>query len=150
MQTSSEPMDTLKPFCPNEACSARGKIGAGNITIHDRKRQRYRCKICKQTFSERRGTLFEGLRKPMELIVIVVTLLSYGCPVQAIVQAFGLDERTVTSWRDRAGQQCQRVHQAIVEQGRLDVVHVQADEIRVKARGKGVWMGLALMVSTRL
>ena len=94
--------------------------------------------------------MFEGLRKPSELIVIVVTLLAFGCPVQAIVQAFDLDERTVASWRDRAGQQCQRVHQAIVEQGRLDVVHVQADEIRVKARGMVVWMGLALMVSTRL
>ena len=54
------------------------------------------------------------------------------------------------AFRDRAGQQCQRVHQAIVEQGRLDVMHVQADEIRVKARGMVVWMGLALMVPTRL
>jgi hypothetical protein len=47
--------------------------------------------------------MFEGLRKPKTLIVIVVTLLAYGCPIQAIVQAFGLDERTVGSWRDRAG-----------------------------------------------
>jgi len=39
--------------------------------------------------------MFEGLRKPTELIVIVVTLLASGCPVQAMVQAFGLDERTV-------------------------------------------------------
>jgi transposase-like protein len=122
----------------------------GNIRVHDRKRQRYRCKRCKQTFSARRGTMFEGLRKPTELIIIVVTLLAFGCPVQAIVQAFALDERTVASWRDRAGKQCQRVHQAIVEQRRLDLLHVQADEIRVKARGMVVWMGLALMVSTRL
>ena len=56
--------------------------------------------------------MFEGLRKPKTLIVIVVTLLAYGCPIQAIVQAFGLDERTVASWRDRAGQHCQEVHQA--------------------------------------
>ncbi len=94
--------------------------------------------------------MFEGLRKPVELIVIVVTLLSYGCPVQAIVQAFGLDERTVADWRDRAGQQCQKVHEAIVEQGQLDLVHVQADEIRVKGRQMIAWMGLAMMVSTRL
>ena len=53
--------------------------------------------------------MLEGLRKPTELIVIVVTLLAYGCPVQAIVKAFGLDERTVASWRDRAGAQCQGV-----------------------------------------
>ena len=94
--------------------------------------------------------MFEGLRKPMDLIVIVVTLLTYGCPVQAIVHAFGLDERTVADWRDRAGAHCQKVHQEIVEQGRLDLMHVQADEIRVKGCKMIAWMGLAMMVSTRL
>jgi len=98
----------------------------------------------------RRGTMFEGLRTSTELIVIVVTRLSFGCPVQAIVQAYGLDERTVASWRDRAGKQCQRVHQAIVEQGQVDLVHVQVDEIRVKARGMIAWMGLcAVSVSMK-
>ena len=122
----------------------------GKIAIHDRRRQRYRCKVCKQTFSARRGTMFEGLRKPTELVVIVVTLLMYGCPVQAIVHAFGLDERTVAAWRDRAGIHCQKVHQAIVEQAKLDLMHVQADEIRVKGCKMIAWMGLAMMVSTRL
>jgi hypothetical protein len=82
------------------------------------------------------------LRTSTELIVIVVTPLAFGCPVQAIVHAYGLDERTVASWRDRAGKQCQRVHQAVVEQGHLDLLHVQADEIRVKGRGMIAWMGL--------
>jgi hypothetical protein len=71
--------------------------------------------------------MLEGLRKPPDLIVIVVTLLAYGCPIQAIVHAFGLDERTVASWRDRAGKHCQKLHHAVVEQGKLDLVHVQAD-----------------------
>src|SRR5438270_2793609 len=150
MQTSSEPMDTSKQFCPNAACCARGKMGEGNITIHDRKRQRYRCQTCKQTFRARRGTMFEGLRKPVDVIVIVVTLLSYGCPVQAIVHAFGLDERTVAAWRDRAGVHCQNVHQAIVEQGQLDLMQGPPDEIRVKGYKMIAWMGLAMMVPTRL
>ncbi len=94
--------------------------------------------------------MFEGLRKPKTLIVIVVTLLAYGCPIQAIVQAFGLDERTVAKWRDRAGKHCQQVHQAVVQQGQLDLVQVQADEIRVKGHKMIAWMGLAIMVSTRL
>jgi IS1 family transposase len=94
--------------------------------------------------------MFEGLRTSPDLLVIVVTLLAFGCPVQAIVQAYGLDERTLASWRDRAGKQCQRVHQAIVEHGHVDRVHVQADEIRVKARSMVAWMGLAMMVATRL
>ncbi len=94
--------------------------------------------------------MFAGLRRPTEVIVTVVTLLAYGCPVQAIVHAFGLDERTVARWRDRAGAHCEQVHHAVVEQGNLDLRHVQADEIRVKGRGRIIWMGLALMVSTRL
>lgn len=94
--------------------------------------------------------MFAGLRKPTEWIVMVVTLLAYGCPVQAIVHAFELDERTVASWRDRAGKHCEQVHHARVEQGQLDLVHVQADEIRVKGYRLIAWMGLAMMVSTRL
>src|SRR5258708_11726095 len=147
MQKSTpEPLDTSNLFCPNPMCSARGQRGSGKLAIHDRKRQRYRCRVCKKTFSVRRGTMFEGLRKPVELIVIVVTLLSYGCPVQA----FGLDERTVADWRDRAGTHCHQVHQEMVEQGKLDLVHVQADEIRVKGCKMIAWMGFAMMVSTRL
>ena len=129
MNKQTEPMDASRQFCPNLDCKARGQQGQGNIVIHSRQRPRYRCKTCGKTFSAKEGTLFAGLRKPTELIVVVITLLAYGCPVQAIVQAFGLDERTVASWRDRAGTHCQHVHQALVEQGQLDLVHVQADEM---------------------
>jgi transposase-like protein/IS1 family transposase len=149
-KTNTEQMDASQVFCPNEQCKARGHIGQGNIVSHGKARARYRCKTCGKTFSAQAGTMFEGLRKPKALIVIVVTLLAYGCPIQAIVQAFGLDERTVASWRDRAGTHCQQVHQAVVQQGQLDLVHVQADEIRVKGCKMIAWMGLAMMVSTRL
>ncbi|HEY4383255.1 MAG TPA: hypothetical protein VGN34_02095, partial [Ktedonobacteraceae bacterium] len=89
MQTKTEAMDASLQFCPNSTCSASGSTHQGTITIHDRKRQRYRCKICRHTFTARTGTMLEGLRKPAELIFIVVGLLSYGCPLQAIVQVFG-------------------------------------------------------------
>jgi hypothetical protein len=94
--------------------------------------------------------MFKGLRKMMERIVIGITLLSYTCPVQAIVQAYGLDERTVPRWRDRAGLHGEQVHHALVETGQLDRVHVQADDIRVKGRTMIVGMGLAMMVASRL
>src|SRR5713226_1827060 len=150
MKTPTEQMDASQVFCPNLDCMARGKIGEGNVVSHGKARPRYRCKACGKTFSAQAGTMFEGLRKPKTLIVIVVTLLAYGCPIQAIVQAFGLDERTVASWRDRAGKHCQQVHQAVVQHGQLDLVQVQADEIRVKGHKMIAWMGLAMMVSTRL
>ncbi len=120
-------MNASRQFCPNLECKARGQLGQGNIVSHGQKRPRYRCKVCGKTFSAQTGTMFAGLRKPTELIVVVITLLAYGCPVQAIVHAFGLDERTVASWRERAGKHCEQVHHALVEQGKLDLVHVQAD-----------------------
>ncbi len=125
--TSTEPMDASKQCCPHEACSARGQIRARNIRIHSYQPQRYRCRSCKKTFSARRGTMMEGLRTPTEVIVIVVILLAYGCPIQAIVHAYGVDERTVADWQKRAGKDCQQVHQAIVEQAKVEIHHVQAD-----------------------
>ena len=50
--------------------------------------------------------MMEGLRTPIEVVVTVVILLSYGCPLQAIVHAYGLDERTVADWQKRAGKHC--------------------------------------------
>ncbi|HEY1354491.1 MAG TPA: hypothetical protein VGF67_33180 [Ktedonobacteraceae bacterium] len=66
-----------------------------------------------------------------------------------MVHAFGRDERTVADWRDRGGQHSQQIHEAMVEQGQLDLMHVQADEIRGKGRTMVAWMGLATMISTR-
>src|SRR6266566_4576123 len=148
--TSTEPMDASKQCCPHEACSARGQIRARNIRIHSYQPDRYRCRVCKKTFSARRGTMLEGLRTPTEVIVMVVTLLAYGCPLQAVVHAFGLDERTVAEWQKRAGKQCQQVHHAIVEQGKMDTSHVQADEIRAKGRKLIAWMGMAIDATSRL
>src|SRR6266702_4551999 len=95
MEKFTEQMNASQVFCPNLDCKARGIVGQGNIVSHGRTRPRYRCKTCGKTFSAKEGTMFVGLRKPTEVIVMVVTLLAYGCPVQAIVHAFGLDERTV-------------------------------------------------------
>src|SRR5437588_5093255 len=92
------PMDATKVFCPNPACPARGQIGKGNLTVHDRKKRRYRCKICKKPFSEPQGTPFYRLRTSVETVVRVLKLMAQGCPLQAIVFAFEIDERPVMNW----------------------------------------------------
>ncbi|HZR44697.1 MAG TPA: hypothetical protein VFB12_31590 [Ktedonobacteraceae bacterium] len=143
-------MDASEQCCPNEACSARGKRGAGTLSIPGRKRPRYKCQSGKKTLSARKGTFFEGLRTEEEKVTMVVTFLSYGCPLQAIVPAFGLDERTVAAWQKRVGEQCQRVHIALVEAGKVKSQQIQADEIRAKGRKIIVWMALAMDVTTRL
>jgi transposase-like protein len=143
-------MNPRKQFCPTMECSARGKVGHGNITIHSQKKRRYKCTVCGKTFSETKGTALYGLKKSAALFMTVVTLVAYGCPVMAIVMAFGLDDETVRDWVTKAGLHCQGVHQHFMEQTSLDLGQVQADEIKVKKQGGSVWMALAMMVGTRL
>lgn len=142
-------MNPTTVFCPNLACPARGHRGQGNIGIHSRQDQRFICQQCGKTFTATKGTVFYRLRTSAELVVMVVTLLAHGCPLQAIVVAFKLDERTVAAWWARSGQQGQAVQEYLVERPR-DLGHVQADEIRVKTQGSIMWMALAMMVKTRL
>ena len=139
-------MNPQEQFCPNIECSARSEIGKGNIVIHSQKKRRYKCKVCGKTFSETTGTALYGIKKGSELFVRVVTLLAYGCPVQAIVMAFGLDERTVRDWLRRSGQHCQQVHDHLMETQAFDLGQVQADEIKVKTQRGTIWMALAMMV----
>jgi hypothetical protein len=91
-----------------------------------------------------------GLKKPVELFILVVTLLVHGCPPQAIVAAFGLDPRTVAHWQQRAGDQARQVHEHVIGQSQLALGQVQADEIKVKTQRGYLWLALAIMVSTRL
>src|SRR5215212_2613015 len=142
-------MDPTTVFCPNLACPARGQTGQGNIGIHAQKEQRFICHACHKTFSATTGTAFYRLRTAAETVSLVVTLLAHGCPVQALVAAFGFDERTIADWWTRSGRQGQAVHESLVEQPR-DLGQGHADELRVKKQGGMVWMAMAMMVKTRL
>ena len=137
-------MDPHRQFCHNRRCRAYGRCGEDHIVIHSQKERRYRCKRCGRTFTETKDTAFYRMHKPRWLVLAVMTLLSYGCPVQAIVVAFGIDERTVARWQRESGSQCRRVHEHLVEAGKVALLQVQADEIRVKAVGGVFWLASLL------
>ena len=143
-------MDPQRQLCRNRACWAYGRVGEGHIVIHSQAEQRYRCKRCRRTFAATAGTALDRLRTARTVTVLVLTLLAHGCPVQAIVAAFGLDERTVARWQARAGAQCRRVHEHLVQSGRVELGQVQADELRVRAVGGVLWLASAIAVPSRL
>ena len=144
-------MNPQEQFCHNRDCWAYGRQGEGHIVIHSQKEKRCRCKRCGWTFSVTKGTTFYRIHKPRELVLTVLTLLGHGCPLQAIVAAFGLDERTVARWQREAGAQCERVHEHLVEAGQVELRQVQADELHVRVVVGGVlWLAGALEVKSRL
>ena len=127
----------------------RGVVGGEHLRIHSRKDNRYRCRSCGKTFSGRTNTAFYRLRHPAGQVEQVITLLGYGCPVVAIVMAFGLDERTVLAWGKRGARASAAVHQHYVERLR-ELNEVQCDEVRVRVQGAIVWLALAIESKTRL
>lgn len=143
-------MNPQEIFCPMITCPARGQTGKGNIHIHSVKDKRCLCDVCGQTFTTTKGTIFYRLRTNPEIVMCVIVLLAYGCPIQAIVKAFQLDERTVRDWHKRAGQHCQQVHEHLVESKQHDLEQVQADEIKAKMLKGILWMAFAIWVPTRL
>ena len=105
------------------------------IWIHSQKERRFRCTACRRTFAETQGSHY-----PHWVFILVVTLLAAGCPVQAIVLAFSLDERTVIAWQLKTGRHAQRVQTDLVCQGELELGQVQADELYVKTQYGAVWI----------
>ena len=63
-----------------------------------------------------------------------MALLSFGCPLLAIVFALGRDERAIASWQKKAGEQGQRVHEQIV-QAPQDLQQALAGQLYGKAQG---------------
>lgn len=141
-------MDPTTVCCPSLACPARGPTGQGNMGLHAPKEKRCIGTACRKTFATTKGTAWYRLRTAADTVSLVVTLMAHGCPLQALVVAFRVDERTVAAGVRRAGVQGQAVQEHRVEPPR-DRGQVQADEIRVKKQGGVVWLALAMMVRTR-
>ena len=143
--TTLPPLRPERAVCPNPACNATGRIG-----IHSHTQRRYKCHACGKTFAETVGTPLYGLKTSLWVVRIVVTLLACGCPIPAIVAAFGLNERTITAWQQKAGHHAKQVQDVVVCQGQVDLGQVQGDELYVKTQRGTVWMATAMTVFSRL
>jgi transposase-like protein len=131
--------------CRNSACGATDRIG-----VHSRHQRRYICHVCKRTFTDTAGTPLYRLKQPLDLVLLVLTLLAYGCPTPALVAAFHLDERTIAAWQRKAGQHAKQVQRQLVCQGTLELGQVQADELYTKTQAGPVWIACAISVFSRL
>ncbi|GAC1406734.1 MAG: hypothetical protein NVSMB65_21530 [Chloroflexota bacterium] len=141
-------MDPSSQACPNLACPDKGQVGRGNIRIHARADARYRCRTCGRTFAATTNTPLYRLHHPTATMTVVLTLLLHGCPIPAVVAAFGFDERTVRAWLHKAGAHAVCLHEQLVTE--VSAHQVQADEVRVRVRGGAVWAAVALDVGSRL
>jgi hypothetical protein len=90
------------------------------------------------------------LKHPAWLVVVVLSLLAGGCPIPALVCAFGVDERTVALWQQQAGPPARQIQQHVVCQGQVDGGQGPGDALDVKTPVGTLWMATAMRVFSRL
>src|SRR4051812_36369686 len=116
---------TPTPMCPELLVCPKSDCGASaHIGVHSHTERRYICHACHRTFAETTGTMLYGRKHPIWVVLVVLSLLAYGCPIPAIVATFALDERTVADWQFQAGRHARQVQEQIVCQGQVDVGQV--------------------------
>ena len=96
--------------------------------------QRYRCRTCRKTFSERPARPLGDMRVPVEKARAIVQLLCEGNNIRSIGRFTGCHAATILKVLVQVGEGCERL---LAEQVRaVEVKDVQADEIWTYVRCK--------------
>lgn len=129
-------------FCPNRRCEAYGKPSeedGGNIIKFGKSTtgvQRYRCKLCRGTFTATRGTLFYRRQAPRKEILETLALLAEGVRVSSIARAKGMKADTVLAWLREAALHAGRVEDALLSEYRLSRAQIDGLWAYVGHKGK--------------
>ena len=107
-------------FCPNEVCPDYGKLQGDqqhNINKYGTTkagRQRYKCKTCKKTFTETKGTLFYGRRTPEDEIIDTLAHIAEGNRISSLSRIKGHKEDTIIAWIRAAGQHAEAIEEVLL------------------------------------
>ena len=102
--------------CPNSECAYAGRRDGRIVKFGQSRqgRQRYRCQHCGKCFCERTGTIFYGKRKPEEMILETLSLLSEGARISSIARTKGIKEDTILQWAREAGWHAEAVEEVLL------------------------------------
>ncbi|MFT7670613.1 MAG: transposase-like protein [Planctomycetota bacterium] len=142
--------------CPNEACDAHGRRGAGNVALHGYskvkwgRRRRYRCTACGKTFGATSGTAYERLQHSKRKFDRVATLSVEGVGKAAIARIEGLCWNTVSRWLELAAAYARQFNDANLRGYTLE--ELQLDELNtfLGNRNEKTWVFAGIEVSSRL
>ena len=94
--------------------------------------QRFRCNLCKKTFTEDHERPLDDMRLPLDKAVSVLRLLLEGCSIRSVERLTEVHRDTILRLLVLAGERCQGLMQRKIEH--LDVADVEVDEIEVMPR----------------
>ena len=106
-------------LCHNSACPDHGKRGLGNLYFRGysgrgNSIRLVRCRTCKRSYSERKGTAFERSQLPTDKVVSVLDHIREGCGIRATNRLTGVSRDTISRYIALAGDQSKLHHDEFV------------------------------------
>lgn len=125
---SKSEFDTLKSsqYCDNESCSHYNKPDAGNIKINSRAKGQVYCNNCGNRWVLTKGTMFFGIRTPIEKVVKVLLCLSRGMGLRNTCRQEEVTADSALNWIDKAAKHTNEFTAYMQRDMHLD--QVQIDE----------------------
>jgi len=114
-------------FCPNPDCEYYGDVEAEVIIRYGKTRdgrQRYQCKSCKQTFNERKGTMFYNRKTEEKDILECLALLAEGVRISSISRSKGFKEDTILSFLREAVHHAEEVEAILLNDYEISQVQI--------------------------
>lgn len=114
-------------FCPNPVCASYGETQAENSVRYGKTkdgRQRFQCKTCRQTFNERKGTLFYKRKTDEKDVLECLVLLAEGTRISSSSRAKGIKEDTILSFLREAANHAEHVEAILLNDYRISRVQL--------------------------
>ena len=127
MLTKKE-FDSLKSsqYCDNADCSCYNQPEANNIRINSRVKAQVYCNVCGNRWVLTKGTMFYGLRTPIDKVITVLLCLTRGMGVNNTCRQEKVTADSILSWIIKAAQHTNEFTQYMQQEMHLE--QVQIDE----------------------
>jgi transposase-like protein len=114
-----EGLASVGDFCPNEDCPNYGQVEVKGIIRYGKTRdgrQRFQCKKCRQTFNERKGTIFYQRKTAEKEIIECLAMLAEGMRISSITRVKGIKEDTILSFLRQAAGHSQALEKVLLNE----------------------------------
>ena len=145
----------MHPHCPNQECSSFKGYSRSQISPHGfyktkaGKRRRFRCQLCRTTFSSTNGTPYFRIQHPRSKFDQVASMSVEGVSKSSISRVQSIAWNTVHRWLEKASISCRQFNRHTTRD--MDIREIQTDEIRSFTGSKkcSTWIFAAMDVWSR-
>lgn len=125
---SKEEFDLLKSrqYCDNPSCDCYNKVGENNIKINSRAKGQVYCNRCKNRWVLTKGTMFFGLRTPIDKVIKVLQSLARGMGLNNTCRQENVTADSALDWITKAAKHSNEFTHYMQQEMHLD--QVQIDE----------------------